>query len=366
MKKALKILCIVLAAVILVAAGYVCYVFAAYDRIEDNRSLAVVSGQTETAKTDEVYRLVCWNIGFGAYEDDYSFFMDGGTESWAFSEERLLENLDEIGRTLDALEPDITLLQEVDFDSTRTYHVNEADILRNFSLGGVGLNEKTDSVFAVNYHSPFLFYPFDQPHGSSNSGLLTVSSLKIESALRRSLPIETGVTKFLDLDRCYSVSRIPAENGKTLCLYDLHLSAYTSDGTIADEQLALLLADMQAEYEAGNYVIGGGDFNKDLLLDGSGTWFGVSTDGYTWAQPIRRDLFEGTDLHLIAPLDESDPVPTCRNADAPYHDGQLLLTVDGFIVSSNVSVSRSAVCDTGFAYSDHQPIWMEFTLTDAQ
>ena len=245
MKKTLKIIGIVLLAVLVLAGGYVAYVFAAYHRIEDNQPLAVVSGQTQTARAGETYRIACWNIGFGAYEDDYSFFMDGGTESWAWSEERLLQNLDEIGAVIESLDSDITLLQEVDFDSTRTYHVNEADLLRNYH----GLEADTDSVFAVNYDSPFLFYPFVRPHGTSRSGLLTVSSLTVESALRRSLPVETGFTKLLDLDRCYSVTRIPVDNGKTLCLYDLHLSAYTSDGKIADEQLEMLLADMQQEYE---------------------------------------------------------------------------------------------------------------------
>ena len=67
-------------------------------------------------------------------------------------------------------------------------------------------------------------------------------------------------------------------------------------------------------------------------------------------------------LTLVAPLDESAPVPSCRNADAPYHEGQLLLTVDGFIVSSNVTVSESFVYDTEFAYSDHQPVVMSFLL----
>ena len=274
MKKTLKIIGIVLLAVLVLAGGYVAYVFAAYHRIEDNQKLAVVSGQTQTARAGETYRIACWNIGFGAYEDDYSFFMDGGTESWAWSEERLLQNLDEIGAVIESLDSDITLLQEVDFDSTRTYHVNEADLLRNYH----GLEADTDSVFAVNYDSPFLFYPFVRPHGASRSGLLTVSSLTVESALRRSLPVETGFTKLLDLDRCYSVTRIPVDNGKTLCLYDLHLSAYTSDGKIADEQLEMLLADMQQEYENGNYVVGGGDFNKDLLGN-SGEIFGVSTEG---------------------------------------------------------------------------------------
>lgn len=78
---------------------------------------------------------------------------------------------------------------------------------------------------------------------------MTLSRHPISSAVRRSLPIETSVMKLVDLDRCYSVSRIPMENGRELVLYNLHLSAYTSDGTIATEQLQMLCADMLVEYE---------------------------------------------------------------------------------------------------------------------
>ena len=55
--------------------------------------------------------------------------------------------------------------------------------------------------------------------------------------------------KLVDLDRCYTVSRVPMENGRELILYAVHLSAYTSDGTIAIKQMEMLLDDMQAEYE---------------------------------------------------------------------------------------------------------------------
>lgn len=121
-------------------------------------------------------------------------------------------------------------------------------------------------------------YPLTQPHGASRSGLLTFSPVTITSANRVELPVETGVMKLLDLDRCYSVSRIPTNGSKELILYNLHLSAYTSDGTIATQQLKLLLADMQAEYEAGNWCVAGGDFNKDLLGDSA----------YYLARRIRR------------------------------------------------------------------------------
>ena len=92
MKKALKktgkILLIVLLALVVLAGAYVAYVLIDYHRISDNLSLSVSGSQEEPAQAGESYTLVSWNIGFGAYESDYSFFMDGGTQSWAWSPER--------------------------------------------------------------------------------------------------------------------------------------------------------------------------------------------------------------------------------------------------------------------------------------
>ena len=51
-----------------------------------------------------------------------------------------------------------------------------------------------------------------------------------------------------------------------------------------------------------------------------------------------------------------------RNADGPYHQGQYVLTVDGFLVSDNVTVTDSGVVNLAFAYSDHNPVEMRFVL----
>ena len=355
MKKWVKILLIVLLAVVLLAAAYVAYVFISYHRIGNQPLTPVQTPDTAPSlSAGEAYTLVSWNIGFGAYEEDYGFFMDGGTESRAWSKERLTANMDAIAGYLKQQDADFYLLQEVDTDATRSYHVDEREPLY------AALFDKS-SVFCQNYDSPYLLYPLTKPHGASQSGLLTFAPVNIAAANRVELPVEGGFMKLLDLDRCYSVSRIPAEGGKELVLYDLHLSAYTSDGTIATEQLKLLLADMQAEYDAGNWCVAGGDFNKDLLGDSS-AYFGAADQEYSWAQPIPEGVFDGYDVQLIAPLDESDPVPSCRNADSAYHAGQYVLTVDGFMVTPNVTVSDSAVLDTGFAYSDHNPVKMTFTL----
>lgn len=352
LKKILKILAIALAAMIAVVGGYVAYVFISYHRLPDMDEQTAMAG--EAAQLERPYAIATWNLGFGAYSDDFGFFMDGGTESRARSKEAVYDNLNHAFGVLNDLDPDFMLLQELDTDADRSYHVDEA-ALAGESLPGY------NGYFAQNYDSPYLFYPILRPHGASKAGILTLANKAVERAARRSLPIETGFTKFLDLDRCYSKVWVPVENGKTLVLYNLHLSAYTSDGTIADEQLEKLTADMRQEYADGNYVVGGGDFNKDLLGN-SPEVFGVSGEAYTWAQPIKTGVF-GNGLTLVDSLDAASPIPSCRNADGQYVPGEsFVLTVDGFIVSDNVAVDSCRVIDEAFKCSDHNPVVMTFEL----
>ena len=361
-KKPVKIaLCIVLALLVL-ALAYLAYVLISYHRIPDLQELTVTEvGTPESAQieTDTPYHLISWNIGFGAYEADYDFFMDGGTQSWAWSKERLEKNLNRIASFIGEQNADLLLTQEVDIDGTRSYHFDEREYVRQgFALS----HNASSSVFAQNYDSPFLFYPFTQPHGANQSCIMTFSRFPISSALRRQLPIEESLMKLVDLDRCYSVSRIPAANGRDLVLYNLHLSAYTSDGTIAVEQLEMLLSDMKTEYDAGNYCIAGGDFNKDLP-GSSGDLFGVPTrEGDTWAQPLPDGIIPDG-LSLVVPLHEDAPVASCRTASEAYNiDTTFRITVDGFVVSDNVTVSDSNVIETEYAYSDHNPVYLDFVL----
>ncbi|MBR6322567.1 MAG: endonuclease/exonuclease/phosphatase family protein, partial [Lachnospiraceae bacterium] len=300
------------------------------------------------------YYILSYNIGFGAYEPDYGFFMDGGTQSWAWSKERLDANMKKITAFLEEQAPDFALIQEVDLNSTRSYHRDEREDVK------AGLKGYSYS-WAQNWDSPFLFYPLTQPHGKSRSSIMTLSKWNITSALRRSLPIEDSVMKLVDLDRCYSVNRISLSDGHELVLINMHLSAYTSDGKIADEQMKMILEDMEAEYKKGNYVIAGGDFNKDLSGDAE-SHFNTKAGNYTWAQPIPDGTFSMYNVSLVFPYNEETKVPSCRNADGPYNPDQFVLTVDGFMVTSNIEVKEADVIDTGFACSDHNPVRMTFVM----
>ena len=50
------------------------------------------------------------------------------------------------------------------------------------------------------------------------------------------------------------------------------------------------------------------------------------------------------------------------NADKPYDENNFTLTVDGFIVSDNVTPTYMNVIDNQFLYSDHNPVELRFRL----
>lgn len=355
MRKVLKVIGIIIAVLALAAAIYVAYVFTSYNRIEDGQVLP--TGGEPTASEINVltpYRIVTQNLGFGAYTPDFTFFMDGGKSSWAASKDSVIACIDGAAKDIEALDPDFVLFQEVDFGSTRSYQVDErAQLEAAFPAYA--------SVFAVNYHSAFLMYPFYQPHGASRSGILTLSRAGITGAVRRSLPISTSFSKLLDLDRCYSVSRIPVDNGKELVLYNVHSSAYGGSDEIRTAQMTMLFTDMQEEYENGNYCICGGDFNHDFTGDSTQR---LNTDGdhdHGWAQPFPENLLPGC-LHRCLDYDDKELIPTCRNCDVPYGPDCEVFVMDGFIISENVKCEELHNIDAKFTYSDHNPVDMTFSL----
>lgn len=318
------------------------------------QELEIDKGNTQPAVTTGIaYTAVTQNLGFGAYTKDFTFFMDGGKESRAESRESVIACINAGAQTVSSLDPDFILFQEVDLDSTRSHHVDQYDMLRDRF-------EDYASSCAVNYDSAYLMYPIFSPHGASYSSLATFSRFDITHSLRRSLPISESLSKFLDLDRCYSVSRVPVDNGRELVIFNVHASAYGSDDSIRHAQMTMLFDNMNDEYKKGNYVICGGDFNHDFTGDSSQRLNGEDVD-FGWAQPFPSDMLpEG--FSTCTSYAGDTLYPTCRNCDIPYEPGNFTIIVDGFIVSDNVTCIEVANIDTGFTYSDHSPVKLQFML----
>lgn len=374
-KKVIKITGIILLALVIVLAAYIIYLYASYHKIPDNQELQVeeISQNTEAGNeltTEKNYSALTYNIGFGAYTPDFSFFMDGGKSSWAKSKDSVKETIKGAGELVASKDPDFALVQEIDLDATRSYHVNEYSILKENIPA-------YNCVFAQNYDSAFLFYPFTQPHGKSKAGLALFSKYPITGSMRRSFPISTSFTKFFDLDRCYSISRVPVDNGKELVIFELHMSAYGNSDAIREGQIRMLSEDMQKEYEAGNYVICGGDFNHDLKAvdtqskasdadNNTQTDSEDSAEPESWAYPFPRSELPEHFSFCLDQLSEDEKNNlwnSARNADMEYVPGETYtVTLDGFIISDNVECTKYENVNTGYSYSDHDPVYMEFQL----
>ena len=374
-KKVIKITGIILLALVIVLAAYIIYLYASYHRIPDNQELQVeeISQNTEAGNeltTEKNYSALTYNIGFGAYTPDFSFFMDGGKSSWAKSKDSVKETIKGAGELVASKDPDFALVQEIDLDASRSYHVNEYSILKENIPA-------YNCVFAQNYDSAFLFYPFTQPHGKSKAGLALFSKYPITGSMRRSFPISTSFTKFFDLDRCYSISRVPVDNGKELVIFELHMSAYGNSDAIREGQIRMLSEDMQKEYEAGNYVICGGDFNHDLKAadtqskasdadNNTQTGSEDSAEPESWAYPFPRSELPEHFSFCLDQLSEDEKNNlwnSARNADMEYVPGETYtVTLDGFIISDNVECTKYENVNTGYSYSDHDPVYMEFQL----
>lgn len=354
---------IIFLALILVVGGYVIYLQSNYYRIEDHAVLEVENNGENVLKTGDIYSVVTYNIGFGAYGPDYSFFMDTGEmkdgtkTSGKYGKAMSLESVEThtegaLG-VIEDLDADFYLLQEVDVDADRSYHVNQKDFIKTAMAGYA-------SVFANNFHSAYLFYPFSDPHGAVQAGLLNFSRYQISEAERRSYPVDNSfITKFTDLDRCFAQMRLPVEGGQELVLINSHMSAYDEGGTIRAQQLELLNSVMSEEYAKGNYVIVGGDFNH-AMGEAVAEGFPSEQKFPAWVAVLTEDdLADGVG---IARAENELEVPTCRGADIVYTKGVNYTTVvDGFLVTDNVRATAENV-DTDFAYSDHNPVKLQFEL----
>lgn len=437
--RALAAILILLLVFFLTVMSYLVYLALDYSRIGDidldvheNTSQKLTLSHVE----EETLSISTYNIGFGAYSREYSFFMDKasykdayvesqnrasttGRYSRALSAEAAHDNASGAYQTITENivatygEVDFALYQEVDTDSTRSYGVDQL-VLGDLAHHDYG------RVFASNYHSSYLMYPFSSPIGASHSGISTYSKYQIAAATRHEFTVSTVfVDKFFDLDRAFSVSQIEIEGlDASLYIFNVHMSAYDESGEIRKAQLLDLKQAVVNARNAGghdNYVIVGGDFNHDLIISNDQTqlsdavWFdqqeqdGFKTDWYNF---LRADasIVEGSDFlnpktgqieAYANDLEGTDLVahgatnlPSARDASIPFVDANdngiidnFMCAIDGFLVSSNVNVTSVDVVGSGvngqietlneddprygygFVYSDHNPVVMTFSLT---
>ncbi len=347
MKKILKALMYL---ILLVVAGFVFLI--GYGTISDYQpqpeEVVYTSSNPDILSDTLEMSLMIWNIGYCGLSSDMDFFYDGGKQVFP-PKEKVRENLNGVESFIDRNKNiDFWLFQEVDQSSRRSYYLNEykaiADKLPSYI-----------STFGKNYDVFFVPTPITKPMGAVLSGLATYSHFVPQNAVRYSFPGNYAWPKGLFmLDRCFLVNRYNLTNGKELLVINTHNSAY-DDGTLRKNQLAYLEKFLRKEYEKGNYVIVGGDWNQcppDFM------------------PKFEKNLMDNVDRMDIPKDYMSDwtwayqsEIPTNRRVNAPYNPKTTLTTViDYFLLSPNLELKELKGINLNFQYSDHNPVFMKVVL----
>lgn len=315
----------------------------------DKVSRIEVSASPEVLLEDAEIDLMIWNIGYSGLDASMDFFYDGGDQVRP-SKENVFRNLEAIRTFLgdnDSIE--YFLLQEVDVESKRSYRLNQYDSISST------LSEY-HNYLALNYKVFFVPLPVINPMGRVVSGLGSYSKYQPSVVRRYSFPgnYEWPKNLFM-LDRCFLVTRHPLENEKELIIINTHNSAY-DDGTLREKQMQYLKGFLLEEYQKGNYIVVGGDWNQsppgfeekfeDQVLD-TINYSEISKDylpeGWMWA------------------YDES--MPTNRRVANVYERGTTpTALIDYFLVSPNIHVESITGIDMNFRYSDHQPVILKVRI----
>lgn len=298
-----------------------------------------------------VITLLSWNIGYASMGAETDFFYDGGKMVRPSKDLNAyyLENIESFLRSNDTL--DFIFLQEVDKFSKRSYFIDQTEVIRS-------LFPDYSSVFAKNYHVFFVPVPLRQPMGKVQAGLMSLSKFEPLSSARISFPGNyRWPTRMFSLKRCFIIQRFNTGYGKELVLINTHNSAF-DDGTLRMIQLEKIKEIVTQEYQKGNFVIVGGDwnmnppgFNPSKIANGE-TVFANEMGN------IPEDFMHSGWQWIYDPLK-----PTNRQVISSYVYKETPTTIlDFFLVSPNLKVLSVEAIDQSFAFSDHNPLIVKLMM----
>ncbi len=350
MKKFLKIVLYLILAIVLIFIGLILTATLS-NYSPDVQTVEYLSKKPNLIPSGQEVNLLTWNIGYCGLDSTMDFFYDGGKHVRP-AKANVQHSLDQVLSFLKKHDTtEFFLIQEVDQNSKRSYHINEYDSIRNVFPAFL-------SFFGKNYDVFYVPVPFKHPMGPVRSGIQILSKYDPVSSVRWSFPGNYAWPKSLFmLDRCFLVNRYKMEDEKELIIINTHNSAY-DDGSLRKMQMNFLKIFLLDEYKKGNYIIVGGDWNQSPP---------------SFEPRFSKDVFDDKNRSLVPDdyLSQDwtwafDPsIPSNRSVNIPYRQGVTPTTViDFFLLSPNVRLQSINTVDLGFASSDHQPVKLKVYLSN--
>ena len=270
-----------------------------FDDIED-AILYKAKKLTRAPDTVDELVIINHNIKYGGAR--LLFFWECGGTRYNMTNKEVTRHLNALVDFINATEPDVLMLQEVDRLSLRSAYIDQVQYL----LDRTHLNY---GAYASQHKSDFV--PSDGM-GKVDFGNATLSRWPIRSAKRHALPLVEeypAYYQYFYLKRHILDATISVPDLDNFHVVNTHLEAFSDDGTKRD-QIDQFHAHLSKLNKKGALFVAGGDLNSipdgsEVLKEFSDECSGESRfegDNYEGEEDWLDDLF--ADFSSLMPLDE--------------------------------------------------------------
>lgn len=244
--------------------------------------------------------------------------------------------------------PTITGFQEIDFESSRSYEVNQLDVIGK-------TNNYHNSATSVNWdknYLPFPYWPISAQYGKMLSGQAILSEFTITSNERIVMEKPESNPAYYNafyIDRLVQVTNIDI-GGNEVIVINTHLEAW--DIPAREKQVKIVL-DLYEKYAANYPVLLVGDFNSIPPVD-------PNPDEYFMGDHTMDIIYSGTNISP-AIADSSylkntskhytfDSVDPYQKIDYVFYNNDRITPVVAKVLAEAGDIS------------DHLPVLFEFVL----
>ncbi len=311
---------------ILVVAFFIFFFWASSATINDSDYKKITTYAEESEKNqDSIFSIITYNIGY----------LSGMTNNLPIAKPKSLfdNNLENVIIETQKINPDIIAFQEIDFDASRSYNINQHEEIAKI--------EFTNGATTVNWdkrYLPFPYWPIETQFGKVLSGQSVLSKFPIIEQDRIVLQRVANASFFRDafyLDRLAQVLKVKILE-KEVIVINVHLEAFDANTRKKQfKEIQILLNQYKEDFP----VLLVGDFNSEARDKESGI----------------QQLLNDTSLGVAA-FTKENPSNTFSSRN-PKRRLDYIFYNKKFIreVSSKVLLSYGEA-------SDHLPVYMQFSL----
>jgi endonuclease/exonuclease/phosphatase family metal-dependent hydrolase len=224
---------------------------------ESEYAKLIETDSNKSLENDSVFSIVTYNIGY----------LSGMTNNLAVESPKELfeDNLAKALSETKKVNPDIIAFQEIDYDASRSYHVNQEE-----EMSKLGFEYRAQAINWDKRYLPFPYWPVSMHYGKVVSGQSIISKYPLKEHQRIVLSRvadEPFHRNAFYLERLAQVVKVDL-NGKEVVLINIHLEAFDANtrgkqfeevleifNTYKDTYPTIILGDFNSKARDENAVV---------------------------------------------------------------------------------------------------------------